>query len=262
MTTKLDQTKSRLNQHILVKLGWDYFNQPKEEIPFVADPAANKQLNDIEHFPHMFVLACCMDRQIKAERAWMIPRLVGQKLGKFDIKHFGEVSLAEYRKIFAGESLHRFTDTMAVVFHAAVQRILAEYDGDAAKIWSDKPSSSTVVLRFLAFRGVGVKIATMAANILARQFRIPFADYYSIDVSPDVHVKRVMSRMGLVLENSDTTTIIYAARQLCAVFPGIIDSPLWTIGRNYCAARNPNCLGCPVYDACPTGLKHFVNRKT
>ena len=37
-------------------------------------------LNDLTNFPHAYVLACLMDRQIKAERAWQIPYLVCKKL--------------------------------------------------------------------------------------------------------------------------------------------------------------------------------------
>jgi hypothetical protein len=54
----------------------------------------------------------------------------------------------------------------------------------------------------------------MAVNTLARQFKIPFSDYYSIDISPDVHVFRVMRRTGLVSSTADRESIIYKAREL------------------------------------------------
>ena len=149
--------------------------------------------------------------------------------------------------------MHRFTNEKAKVFHGAARRIVEQYGGNAARIWSDRPGSATVVRRFREFDGVGPKIATMAANILTRQFKIPFADYRSIDVSPDVHVKRVMARMGLVPENPDENAVIYAARELCPEFPGIIDFSLWEIGREYCKAGKPNCAPCPAREGCKTG---------
>ncbi len=120
-------------------------------------------------------------------------------------------SKAEYTQIRArcGHVLHRFNDTMAEVFYSAIQDIKVKYNGDASRIWSNNPSSAKVVYEFLQFKGSGKKIATMAANILARQFKIPFSDYYSIDISPDVHILRVMRRTGLVDSNADLDSIIY-----------------------------------------------------
>lgn len=69
----------------------------------------------------------------------------------------------------------------------------------------------------------------MAANILARQFKTPFSDYYSIDISPDVHILRVMRRTGLVSPNAELDSVIYKARELCPEFPGIIDFSCWEI---------------------------------
>ena len=107
-----------------------------------------------------------------------------------------------------------------------------------------------MVYRFLEFSGVGIKIATMATNILARDFKIRFSDYYSIDVSPDVHVRRVMSRMGLVEKKASNDKIIYKARELSPDFPGIIDFSLWLLGRTTCKAGKADCENCLVKKEC------------
>lgn len=236
--------------HILVKYGKERFEKPKENsVHLVNDEEANSFLNDLDKFPHAFVLSCFMDRQTKAEIAWMIPIRIRDIFGSFEMKTLSEKSEDDYKKIFKENNLHRFTDVMPTVFYKAVQKIHNDYDDDASKIWKGEPSSATVVYRFLEFEGVGIKIATMATNILARQFKVPFSDYYSIDVSPDVHVKRVMNRMGLV-NSKDNDKIIYKARELCPEFPGIIDYSLWEIGRTWCKANNPNCYECLVSREC------------
>jgi len=235
----------------IVRIAKARFNDKSSQIVhFVDDQESNKFLNDLQRFPHAFVLACLMDRQIKAERAWIIPVEIKRILGTFEITKLFHTSLESYREIFNRNKLHRFNDTMAEVFYSGVQDIMSEYRGDASNIWKNNPSSSSVVYRFLQFRGSGVKISTMAANILARQFRIQFSDYYSIDISPDVHIKRVMERMGFIPKDASIDMVIYKARELNPEFPGIIDFSCWEIGRNWCKPRNPNCVNCIVSDEC------------
>jgi endonuclease III len=139
---------------------------------------------------------------------------------------------------------------MAKIFYNGIQDIVNKYDGNAAKIWLGKPSSAKVVFQFLEFRGCGIKIATMAANILARHFKIPFEDYYSIDISPDVHIKRVMPRMGFVPKDPTPEQVIYKARELYPEFPGVIDFSCWEIGKNWCDPRKSDCKNCIVSDVC------------
>lgn len=245
-------TKEEL--HPLVELGLKKFysdDSQAHNLTFVEDQEANKLLNDIKNYPHAYVLACCMDRQIKAERAWKIPYDIKQNIcPSFSIDDLAKISLETYIKTFNERNLHRFNDTMAKVFYSAVQKIKIDYGGDANKIWDGKPSSSAVVYRFLEFEGVGVKIATMASNLLARLYKKPFSDYYSIDVSPDVHVKRVMYRLGLIDDEDSIDKVIYKARELYPEFPGIIDDPLWEIGRNICRNTNPNCTECNLKQVC------------
>ncbi len=235
----------------LVQMGLDEFNSSvQNSVHFVDDQNANDLLNDLKNYPHAFVLACCMDRQCKAEAAWEIPFKIKDHIGSFGFSDLKNKSRDDWETIFKTLSLHRFNQKMSTVFYEAIQTIANDYNGIASKIWGDKPSSATVVYRFLQFNGVGVKIATMAANILARSFKIPFSDYHSIDVSPDVHIKRVMERMGLVRENATREEIIYKARELYPEFPGIIDSSLWEVGRTWCKAKNPDCTNCIISTEC------------
>jgi len=238
------------NTSILIQVGQQRFSEKEALVQFVKDDRVNTFLNDLAVYPHAYVLACCMDRQTKSELAWMIPWRIKELLGSFEMGFLASVSLTEYKKVFSDNNLHRFKDTMAEVFYNAVQRIHTQYSDDASKIWSDKPSSATVVYRFLQFDGVGIKIATMATNILARQFKVPLSDYYSIDVSPDIHVHRVMSRMGLINPNASNEEIIYKAREMYPQFPGIIDFSLWEIGRQWCRPENPDCTNCVVASEC------------
>lgn len=113
-----------------------------------------------------------------------------------------------------------------------------------ARIWKDRPTSAEVVYRFLEFDGIDPKIASMAVNILARDFKIRFADYYAIDISADVHVRRVFGRLGLCPPDAKIEQIIYKAGALYPKFPGIMDLACWEIGRNWCRRGKPACGGC------------------
>ena len=238
----------------LITMGQRLFAAPPEPIEFTQVPAANDLLNDLGRYPHAFVLACIMDRQIKSEKAWLIPFEIRRRLGgSFSLKEISALKPNAVRRLMSKPTpLHRFVDTMSNCLHKGAQRIATTYRGDAARIWSDSPSSATVVYRFLEFDGVGPKIATMAANILARQFKIPFADYYSIDISVDVHVLRVFSRLGLTPTGASPNQVVYRTRAIHPDFPGLIDSPIWRIGRSVCRPKSPNCSACCLNVRCPT----------
>ena len=237
----------------LVEHGQKLFRAPKQPIEFTTVPEADTLLNDLARYPHAFVLGCVMDRQVKAEQAWLIPFKISEKLNGFSIAKLRSLSRTDVLQLMTTpEPLHRFIDTMSGCFFSAVHRIDKCYHGVASEIWANKPSSAEVVHRFREFHGVGPKIATMAVNILAREFKVPFSDYYSIDISADVHIQRVFSRLGLCPKDATPEQLVYKAKELHPDFPGMMDSPCWEIGRNWCKPRNPVCSECYVKDLCPT----------
>lgn len=168
-----------------------------------------------------------------------------------------ELPETTYIDLFLKNKYHRFNGVEVKNFYKAIQRIKNQYDCDASNIWNGCPSSATVVYRFLEFEGMGIKIATMAANILARQFKIKFSDY-SIDISPDVHVRRVLKKVGYLNENPTIDQVIYKAREINPEFPGLIDYSCWEIGRTYCHETNPECNECPLNCECDSYKKHKI----
>lgn len=236
---------------ILIKRGNELLKQPYKKVEFTDNDAANTLMSDLDQFPHAFVLACVMDRQIKAERAWLIPYKISQEIGSFEFKKLLQMDLASLTSLFKKKNLHRFNETMAENFYHALRLIHEKYNDNAANIWADNPKSATIVRRFLEFKGVGVKISTMATNILARDFKIPMQDKLCIDISPDVQVKRVFIRLGFIGKEASNDELIYCARELNPQYPGIFDLSAWEIGRNWCRPKNQECKSCYLNEYCP-----------
>jgi len=246
----MDESREKIVE-ILIRRGKELLEQPFKKIEFTKNSEADNLINNLEEYPHAFVLACVMDRQIKAERAWLIPYEISKEIGGFEFPKLQRLTLEQIKEVFKRKNLHRFNDTMAENFYLAIQRMHTGYKDDASSIWANNPGSATVVRRFLEFKGVGVKIATMAANILARDFKIPMKDYICIDISPDVHVRRVFKRLGFISREAGNDELIYCARELNPEYPGIFDLSCWEIGRSWCKSKNPDCEDCYLEEYCP-----------
>jgi endonuclease-3 len=227
---------------------------PQRFVPFTHDPDADTLLNDLAGTPQAFVFACLVDRQFTAERAWMVPAIIRDRWS-LDLADLEPLTENDWIRLMREPSpAHRHPETMARVLHRATQRLISHYYGDASRIWADEPSSATIVRRFLEFYGAGPKIATMAANILVREFHIPLSDYRYIDISADTQVKRVMARLGFVEQGFDEDVVIYTARELNPDFPGVFDVALWELGRTVCRPTKPACPQCRLNSLCAYAL--------
>ena len=140
---------------------------------------------------------------------------------------------------------------MAVYFNEAIKTIHIKYKGNASSMWRGVNSAATVICRFLEFKGVGLKIATMAVNILDQEDVFPKDfDRSAIDISPDRHVQRVMIRLGLISESPSVNQIVFKAKEIYPKFPGLLDLPFYDVGKKYCHTRKPKCQDCPFSLCC------------
>ena len=217
-------------------------------------------MNDLERYPHAFVLACVADRQTKADIAWGLPHAIREAASGFELDTLLRLPEGEWASVLKSSG-HRLGTEMARLLPAAVRHIADRYGGDASRIWADGSSGAAVARRFLAFDGVGPKIANMAVNILIRDFHIGLATPMP-DIAVDTHVLRVFERLGLLdgLEHSQLRStkdkqglrLQLRARELSPEWPGELDWPAWHLGTKWChAGRAPECGGCYMRSVCP-----------
>ncbi|GAG52184.1 unnamed protein product, partial [marine sediment metagenome] len=126
--------------------GESLLNSPVKTQQFVDHPEANALVNDLDGHPHAYVLACLMDRQIKAELAWMIPHEFSMRVGTFEIDDLAKLKQEDVLLVFnQPTSLHRFPEKMGNIFYLGIQKIKNDYQGVASNIWRDEPKSSILL---------------------------------------------------------------------------------------------------------------------
>ncbi len=249
-------------QEKLISMSKKVYAGPWKVDKFSKNDRANEIINNIGEKPHVFVMGCILGHRMHDDKGWETLAYLEERIGTLDIKKLSRLTLADWEKAFMKPTpLHRFYYESARDILAAIQRIMREYEGDASLIWSHSPSSATVIKRFLEFDGIGQRTSTMAADILARYFKITMSDYYSIDATVDAPTKRVLARMGIV-DSKKPIYIQLTMREMYPKYPGIFDPVLWNISKYHCFPVRPNCSECPVHELCLYSLEHVKGSGT
>lgn len=231
----------------ILEFGAKPSDAPAGEPAFTPDPDANRLVIDD---PFAFLLAVIFDQGIVAERAWAAPFELRRRLGHLDpermINGLAEIEAA----VQIVPKLHRYIEKMPRWLHAAAERVVQHYSGDAGKIWDDQPTAALLQARLDAFPGIGQKKAAMAVEILERDLGVTVRELQGSDIAYDVHVRRVLLRVGLA-ERDDLDHMLEVSRAANPERPGAIDFPAWRIGREWCGPGIPLCPSCPLEAVCP-----------
>ena len=203
----------------------------------------------IKRNPNAFLIGVLFTQGIPAERAWVGPFLLAQRLGGFDLAMLARDTAAVRAAFQQPPMLHRFKETLPRWISSAAQRLLDEYAGDASRIWADGSHVIEVTQRLAAFDGIGRKKAAMAVEIVMRHFGAKLAGIECGSVAYDVHVRRVFLRSGLVADDTPDA-VVEAAALACPEAPGTLDLPTWLIGRETCRPKSPRCDACRIGDVC------------
>ncbi len=214
---------------------------------FTGDTAADALLSDD---PNAFLLGVLFTQGIPAERAWAGPYLLKQRLGHLDLVRLAEEPRCVVEAVQLHPMLHRFKNTLPRWISSAAVRIVAEYGGDASRIWAPRTHVLDVTERLAAFDGIGRKKSVMAVGILERYFGAQLEGRECGQAAYDVHVRRVFLRAGLI-EKDTLQAVEAAAAGLCPESPFTVDLATWLVGRETCRPRAPRCEMCRLGSVCP-----------
>lgn len=220
-------------------------------VDFTSSSEANEFLRSNDF---AFLIAVLFDQGVPAERAWLAPFLLRQRLGHLDPERIAEGEAAVQAAIQSPPKLHRYITKMPRWLVLAARRVLTEYGGDAAAIWSDQPSAEVLQRRFDDFTGIGQKKAAMAVEILERDLGVPVKNMERGNIAYDVHLRRVFLRTRLA-DRDNVDHMITVARELHPQRPGALDLPAWLIGRGWCHPGIPDCITCPLTQVCPKDIE-------
>ncbi len=100
----------------LVDQGTAELSAAPETLQFTGEDTVDALINDIQTYPHAFVLAALVDRQVKAEIAWRLPGRVRDRLGTFEIDDLAKLDRSAWTKVLREPmALHLYPETMAGV---------------------------------------------------------------------------------------------------------------------------------------------------
>jgi uncharacterized HhH-GPD family protein len=120
------------------------------------------------------LIAMLLDQQVPLERAFSAPRDLVRRLGHEpsadELAAFAPEALAA---VFSERpALHRFPKAMAARTQDLARLIVAEYDGDAASLWTTAPSGAELLKRVSALPGFGEAKAKIFVALLGKQLGV------------------------------------------------------------------------------------------
>jgi uncharacterized HhH-GPD family protein len=124
--------------------------------------------------PMALLVGFVLDQQVTVQKAFGGPLALQERLGGLDAD---TLASADLEPVFrARPAIHRFPGSMAQRVHALAVHVRDEYDGDAARVWTDAADAEALRANLAALPGFGeMKIKALGA-VLAKRFGVEAAN--------------------------------------------------------------------------------------
>jgi uncharacterized HhH-GPD family protein len=138
-------------------------------LKLVQDPAADALLAEN---PLALLIGMLLDQQVPMETAFAGPKKIADRIGAVDARLIAEYNPEKFAALCSETpAVHRFPGSMAKRIQDLARIVVADYDADAAAVWTDgNPDGREVLLRLKRLPGFGDQKARIFLALLGKQY--------------------------------------------------------------------------------------------
>ena len=123
--------------------------------------------------PLALLIGFVLDQQVPVQKAFSGPLELKRRIGNLDASAIAGMDPGELDRAFRERpALHRFPGTMAMRTQELCAAIATDYDGDAARVWTEARDGKDLQQRLLDLPGIGPMKARSLIAILGKRFGI------------------------------------------------------------------------------------------
>ncbi|MEA2394235.1 MAG: hypothetical protein QOJ82_2126, partial [Solirubrobacteraceae bacterium] len=123
--------------------------------------------------PMALLVGFVLDQQVTVQKAFAGPLVLVERLGSIDADTLASADLEPvFRKVPA---LHRYPGSMAKRVHDLAVHVRDEYDGEAARVWTDAADADALRANLAALPGFGEMKTKALGAVLAKRFGVDAA---------------------------------------------------------------------------------------
>jgi uncharacterized HhH-GPD family protein len=124
--------------------------------------------------PMALLIGFALDQQVTVQKAFAGPLVIKERLGTLDA---AALATADLDSIFRERpAVHRFPGSMAKKVQALAALIRDNYNGDAARVWTDAANADELRENLGALPGFGEMKIKSLGSVLAKQFGVGAAN--------------------------------------------------------------------------------------
>lgn len=123
--------------------------------------------------PMALLIGFVLDQQVTVQKAFSGPLALKERLGSIDAATVADADLESVFRV--KPAIHRFPGSMAKRVHDLAVHIRDEYDGDAARVWTDASDTDELRANLKALPGFGEMKVKALGSVLAHRFDVAAA---------------------------------------------------------------------------------------